>query len=125
MGDLTENFSRDEFACKCGCGYDSIKMEVVNKLQHMREEKGDSMPITSGCRCPIHNQRVGGSSQSEHMTGEGVDLAVYSSHNAYILMRAAFNAGFQRIGFGKNKSGNLIMHVGISTALPTPRLWGY
>ena len=29
MGDLTKNISRYEIACKCGCGFDTIDIEVV------------------------------------------------------------------------------------------------
>ena len=125
MGDLTKNFSRWEFACKCKCGYDNIDPDLVMKLQHMRGELGRSITVDSGCRCPEHNLRVGGATHSEHMMGDGADIRVANTLDAYLYMRAAFNAGFQRLGFGKTKKGNLLMHVGVSTALPTPRLWGY
>ena len=36
MGDLTENFSRREFACTCNCGADGIDMELVEALERVR-----------------------------------------------------------------------------------------
>ena len=36
MGDLTEHFSRSEFACKCNCGADGISEELVSKLELVR-----------------------------------------------------------------------------------------
>ena len=33
MGDLTANFNRAEYACRCGCGKDDIKEELAMKVQ--------------------------------------------------------------------------------------------
>ena len=33
MGDLTRNFSRNEFKCKCECGFDTVDYELVTILQ--------------------------------------------------------------------------------------------
>lgn len=30
---MTENFSANEFACKCGCGYNVIEPVLVNRLR--------------------------------------------------------------------------------------------
>ena len=38
MGDLTKNFNRFEFACKCGCGFDDIDLKVVQALQKLRDK---------------------------------------------------------------------------------------
>ena len=37
MGDLTANFNRAEFACKCGCGKDDIKDALAVKVQAIRD----------------------------------------------------------------------------------------
>ena len=34
--DRWPNFSAAEFACKCGCGYDQPKPELMNNLQALR-----------------------------------------------------------------------------------------
>lgn len=70
MGDLTVNFSRSEFACKCGCGLDSIDPSFVWKLQNSRDIVGVPYTITSGCRCQAHNARSGGAPSSAHVPRE-------------------------------------------------------
>ncbi|GHV45315.1 hypothetical protein FACS1894204_04130 [Synergistales bacterium] len=60
MGDLTTNFSRKEFACQCGCGYDDIDSRVVVMAQTIREAVGAPVRINSGCRCMKRNIDVGG-----------------------------------------------------------------
>ena len=62
MGDLTENLSRKEFACECGCGFDTIDYEVVVAIQHCADRyktatgKKVSVKINCGCRCEKHNK---------------------------------------------------------------------
>lgn len=80
MGDLTENFSRSEFRCKCGkCGYESADIELVTVLQdaveHFHSKYGQrvSCVITSGNRCPAHNSKEGGSPNSKHMFSIAAD----------------------------------------------------
>ncbi|MBW1991811.1 MAG: DUF882 domain-containing protein [Deltaproteobacteria bacterium] len=71
MGDLTKNFSRREFACKCGCGWDDIDLRLVEALQRLRDLLGRPVYVLSGCRCPKHNREVGGARFSYHMPVEG------------------------------------------------------
>lgn len=73
------NFEPDEFKCNCGCGGD-IKPELKVKIQKLRnllsERAKHDMPlvITAGFRCPTQNARVGGVSNSYHMSGDACDL---------------------------------------------------
>lgn len=76
MGDITKNFSRVEFTCKCGCGSDYIKYELVSLLQQIREIVNRPIVVISGVRCKNHNQRVGGAKVSKHLTGEAADIRV-------------------------------------------------
>lgn len=73
-----DNFSRSEFACKCGCGFDTVDVELINALRDLRAGLG-GVPITilSGCRCPVHNVAVGGAPQSQHLYARAADI--YSS----------------------------------------------
>lgn len=73
MGDLTENFSRSEFACNCGCGYDKIDERIVNRLQLVRDIARVPIKVNSACRCLIHNAKVGGENGSYHLLGLAVD----------------------------------------------------
>lgn len=69
MGDLTQNFSRREFACRCGCGYDAIDMDLVVNLQILRYRIHRPIYVNSGCRCEKHNQAVRGARNSYHLRG--------------------------------------------------------
>lgn len=76
MEQITENFKRSEFACKCGCGKDDIKEGVVEILQDLRDYYGFPITITSGVRCKVHNEAIGGAKASKHMEGIAADFVV-------------------------------------------------
>lgn len=76
MGDLTTNFSREEFACKCGCGFDQIASDTVHICQAIRHHFDAPVTITSACRCPTHNAAVNGSEKSQHVVGTAADVVV-------------------------------------------------
>lgn len=72
---LSDNFHRSEFACECGCGFDTADVELVEILQLIRDQLGP-VEILSGCRCKSHNADVGGSKNSQHMYGRAADIHV-------------------------------------------------
>ena len=76
MGDISKNFNRSEFACKCGCGYDNVDAMTLEIVQSVRDHFGQSVTITSGCRCPEYNAVVGGSKNSQHVKGRAADIVV-------------------------------------------------
>jgi len=62
--------------CRC-CGVATISPEFATLLRTLNdalEIKGWAVRVNCGFRCPAHNQRVGGVTNSRHMTGEAVDL---------------------------------------------------
>ncbi|MFZ7134357.1 MAG: D-Ala-D-Ala carboxypeptidase family metallohydrolase [Eubacteriales bacterium] len=59
MKQLTKNFNEKEFACPC-CGKTVINMDIVNKLQKLRDFIGFPIVITSGYRCDKYNKSIGG-----------------------------------------------------------------
>lgn len=69
-------FKRSEFACKCGCGFDTVDAELLAVLNDLRGEIGKPIIVTSGCRCPKHNKRAGGSVLSQHLSGKAGDVNV-------------------------------------------------
>ncbi len=75
MGDLSENFSRHEFGCRCGCGFDTVDAELLVLLQQARDHFKASIRIVSGCRCAAHNTKVGGAAGSQHLYGRAADIA--------------------------------------------------
>ena len=76
MGDLTKNLSRSEFACQCGCGFDTVDYELAIVIQDIRDNFGEAVHINSGCRCEIHNKAQGGTSGSLHTMGRAADIRV-------------------------------------------------
>jgi zinc D-Ala-D-Ala carboxypeptidase len=122
---MTPDFNIDEFKCNCGCPNNLIKPTLLEDLQIVRNELNEVITITSGYRCPIYNEKVGGSENSSHIFGLAADLKIYSSAYAYRLMRALFTVGsFTRIGYGKlNKT--VVLHVDRDPDKVPKVLWGY
>jgi len=69
---------RDEFACQCGCGFNTIDYAVVAACDAIREHFDQPVTVTSGCRCESHNRspQVGGSAGSQHLLGRAADIIV-------------------------------------------------
>ena len=130
MGDLSRNFSRSEFACRCGCGEDRIHPELVNKLQRARDAHGASMSINSGVRCPDHNAAEGGSPTSSHLAkarggdprtfGFAVDVSVSGGEQRFLVASALMKAGFRRIGPARR-----FIHADIDPDKQNPSLFTY
>jgi uncharacterized protein YcbK (DUF882 family) len=70
------HFTRAEFCCSCGCGFDTVDAELLNCLEYIREHFGEPVTINSGCRCPDYNAEVGGSENSQHLYGRAADISV-------------------------------------------------
>ena len=73
---ITPDFDSEEFECKCGCGFNSIDIGLVNRLQVIRDILNEPITVDCGCRCPAHNQSVGGEPNSYHLQGMAVDWTV-------------------------------------------------
>ena len=94
MGDLTKDFSRHEFACKCGCGFDQIDPRVVDMCQVIRDKLGAPVRINSACRCQKRNAQVGGVKDSYHTKGLAADLSCeVGSQRLQAVAQALFEAG--------------------------------
>lgn len=122
MGDISTDFNRSEFACKCGCGADGISPQLVDLLQMLREAIGRPLAITSGVRCPKHNQRCGGKPNSAHLTGDAADITCSTSQLRMQLVSLAQRAGVRRIGVHKT-----FVHLDIAGGVEHPQdvLWLY
>lgn len=71
---ITKNFKRSEFACTCGCGYDTVDVALAKILQDARNYFNVPFRVTSGCRCPMRNAQVGGADNSQHLYGRAADI---------------------------------------------------
>lgn len=69
-------FKREEFACKCGCGFSAVDAELLTVLEDVREHFKRPITISSGCRCPEHNKKVGGVESSEHTKAIAADIKI-------------------------------------------------
>ncbi len=82
MGDLSKNLSRSEFACNCGCGQNTVDIELVPAIQKAgdffsKHASPVAVKITSGNRCTAHNSREKGSKNSQHLYGRAADHYLY------------------------------------------------
>ena len=75
VGDLSEHFSKAEFACHC-CGELSLEGGLIEALEQLRALAGKEIIVHDGYRCPTHNQKVGGVPDSEHTRGMAADIAI-------------------------------------------------
>ena len=78
---LTENFNSNELDCKCNdsdCTETRIDLSLLNLLQYLRDSMG-RINITSAFRCETHNERVGGSKNSQHKLGTAADIVPLES----------------------------------------------
>ena len=120
MGDLTRNFNRSEVACKCGCGYVVINRVHIERRQRMRDIYGKPISPTSSSRCTDHNHAVGGSRTSSHLFGVADDYPAESSRDKFEVVTAALEAGFNRIGIGKD-----FVHVDSDPDKSPDVIWEY
>ena len=99
MGDLTDYFSRSEFACRgdnC-CDHSApVNMDLIYKLEMLRDQIGP-MTVNSGFRCRKHNADVGGTGKSQHTLGNAADIAL-DGRDIMDLKQRAVELGFRGIG---------------------------
>ena len=75
---ISKNFNRSEFACKCGCGFDTVDTALIIVMQSIRDRFG-ALAVSSGCRCASHNKSVGGAAKSQHLLGRAADIRPLSA----------------------------------------------
>lgn len=114
---LTPNFYRDEFACRCGCGFDDIDRGLVAKLQLVREEIGNPIKITSGCRCAKRNIEEGGKTFSAHLAGFAADISCTQSNKRMTLLPVLCKF-FRRVG-----PKDSFIHIDIDPTKDQDVLW--
>ena len=118
MGDLTTNFSRDEFKCPC-CDASDINVGFVLRLQLARDAIGKSMAINSGYRCKSRNEAVGGVESSAHRKGLAADIRCLNSSDRMALL-SILPDFFTRIGVASN-----FIHVDIDESKSPDVMWLY
>ena len=112
-------FKEEEFTCPC-CGKVFLNPVLIPTLDKIRKDYGKPMIVTSGFRCPSHNQSVGGAASSEHLIGSGADIECISNYDRFALLSICLKHGIRRIGIGKT-----FIHIGIALSSPQDIIWLY
>lgn len=114
---ISKHFSRSEFACKCGCGFATVDVKLLEILEVVRSHFGRPVIINSACRCESHNEKIGGSKGSKHKEGIAADIVVkgVSPDDVYDFISGYLDG---RNGLGKY---NTFTHV---DSRVSPARWG-
>lgn len=116
-------FKLEEFACK-HCGENKISDVFVYLLDDLRHALNHPLVVSSGYRCPIHNNNVSSTGLSgPHTTGKAADISIYGEQ-AYNLVEQAMLMGFTGIGVNQ-KGANRFIHLDILGGIDRPRIWSY
>jgi len=116
---ISENFFLDEFECSCSCGFNDISIDLVERIQRVRNIFGP-IKISSACRCESWNQDCGGKINSAHTKGLALDLVCANSRNRYHLLTDLIME-FDRIGI----SGDGFIHVDTDPSKDANVCWTY
>lgn len=127
------HFSFAEWRCQCGGRYAGCRLIVVHRalligLEALRAANyPNGMSVASGYRCPIHNAKAGGATNSQHLFGAACDVAYAASDLAVKRLR-------RFSGIGRSASTHKVRHVdvrhlsGHNTTGGTPdqpTIWNY
>ena len=124
---LSKNLTRREIACKCGCGFDIVDYKLVETFQALRDYIGKPIYITSGCRCPEHNKKVGGVGESAHVEGMALDMYVNGLSNRQFgeVVKKAHNEGkLPHLRYCYLISGSSSIHIGVDEKA-RKGIWGW
>ena len=101
---LTNNFSLSEFESKDGSEtpqnvLDNLQ-KVAEQLQILRDYTGLPIKVNSGYRSPEHNEKIGGSKNSQHKLGKAADIVIIGlkPSETYDLVERLVEEGSLQIG---------------------------
>jgi uncharacterized protein YcbK (DUF882 family) len=89
---VSAHFQRWEFKCP-HCGVALVRPRLLEALERLRSYRSKPIIIVSGYRCPVHNEKVGGARDSQHMYAAAADVPEGSCS-----LDEARAAGFTGIG---------------------------
>lgn len=114
---LSKNFKLSEFECNgSGCCNEVLwSLELVERLQWMRDRCKKAIVIYSAYRCPKQNRISNGVSNSKHILGMAADLKVPSGMTLDEFAALAEAAGFR--GVLKYTKKNFV-HVDVRETKP-------
>lgn len=113
------HFRLDEFRCPC-CYRKAMDPDALVAFDLVRDKAKVRMDVTSGFRCEAYNAKINGSTNSAHLRGKAIDVAIRSSSDRYRILEAAFAVGINRIGIGQD-----FVHLDTDHSLPHSVVWTY
>lgn len=116
---LTDHFTREEFACRCGCGQADIDPLLIESLETLRSIFQSPIHVNSGRRCVEYNKKVGGSRNSQHLLGKAADIWIKDVAPQKIARQAVEIEAFRQGGIGVYDS---FVHLDIRSN--GPARWG-
>ena len=81
---ISRHFKREELACKCGCGQDTVDAHLLKVLDRLRDWAGVPVIINSGNRCEAYNTEIGGHPNSFHIRSKAADVRVSGVNPSYV-----------------------------------------
>ena len=125
-----KHFTPSELSCKgqgCCGGKNLVADDFVDKLDTLRDLCGFPLPVTSGYRCPDHNEKVSSTGRTgPHTTGRAVDLGV-RGEQALTVVRIALALNFTGIGINQKGAARFVHLDDLPNApnQPRPTMWSY
>lgn len=104
---LSPNFKVKEFGWKDGSDKVLIDINLVEKLQELRNYLGKPITILSGYRTDSYNKQCGGVDNSYHLKGQAVDIYSSGVKPIVIALWAEFN-NLGGIGIYLNRSQEFV-----------------
>ena len=80
---ISKHFTREEMACKCGCGFNSMDIITLKIADEVRDFVGHSITPSSAARCSMHNLSIGSNHKSQHPKARAIDLPVSDPEAVY------------------------------------------
>ncbi|UCE39322.1 MAG: peptidase M15 [Thermoplasmata archaeon] len=121
-------FRPDEFRCRC-CGEERMSLSFILTLDDLRTRLGFPLHISSGYRCPWHNDQVSTTGfNGPHTTGRAADVLISGEDAFRLVTQSSLGGWFTGIGINqKGPHDKRFIHLDDLTAPdhPRPRLWSY
>lgn len=123
MVKLSKNFDSNEFIYSVTAQANRINnapsIEVMNNLkalcenvlQPLRDYLNSPVKITSGYRCKELNTKVGGKSNSQHLTGNAADLITPYKNLKDVFNYIKNNLVYDQLLYEYNSIGDIWVHV--------------
>lgn len=123
MVKLSKNFDSNEFTYSVTAQANRINnapsIEVINNLkalcenvlQPLRDYLNSPVKITSGYRCKELNTKVGGKSNSQHLTGNAADFITPYKNLKDVFNYIKNNLVYDQLLYEYNSKGDIWVHV--------------